>query len=52
MMSSTYKELSAFRKDENIPNIPEKKTPDRPEQLNLLDLNLIDTKPYVQSPCK
>ena len=55
MMSSTYKELSAFQgSSNNVSNVipPEKKAGERPEQLNLMDLNLMDTKPYVQSPCK
>lgn len=55
MMSSTYKELSAFQSGSNNVNdvtTLEKKAGERPEQLNLMDLNLMDTKPYVQSPCK
>lgn len=62
-MSSTYKDPSTLHKNapvDNVVNDPstlhkdvietEKKIPARPEQLNLLDLNLMDTKPYVNSP--
>lgn len=54
MMSSTYKELSAFQGGSSVNNVtpPEKKGGERPEQLNLMDLNLMDTKPYIQSPCE
>ena len=51
MMSSTYKELSTFQDGSNA-TPPEKRSSSRPEQLNLMDLNLMDTKPYIQSPCE
>jgi len=60
-MSSTYKDPSTLQKNADKtfqePSTShkdeietEKKIAARPEQLNLLDLNLMDTKPYVNSP--